>query len=149
MSHSNSHINVLHIEDDEAERILVNQAFKSSGFFNIFAAQDGDIGLEMLKQERQDFKSLPLFDLVLLDIGLPTIDGFEVLKRIRNDKEIRDIPVIILSGTEDDMHISKSYEIGANCFVPKKEGISGYNKIADQIEAFWRSSIEIPNIINL
>lgn len=141
--------NILHAEDDEMQVALVKAAFEELSPDNqFFIACDGEEALKMLKHEN-GYGDLPDFDLVLLDLNMPKKDGFEVLTEIRGDKDIRDIPIVVLSGNKDFLKISKSYQLGANSYISKMEGIDSYKKIAAAIQTCWLASIPIPNRMDL
>lgn len=141
--------NILHAEDDDMQVALVKAAFEELSPDNqFFIACDGEEALKMLKHEN-GYTDLPDFDLVLLDLNMPKKDGFEVLTEIRGNKDIRDIPIVVLSGNKDFLKISKSYQLGANSYISKMEGIDSYKKIAAAIQTCWLASIPIPNRMDL
>lgn len=141
--------NILHAEDDDMQVALVKAAFEELSPDNqFFIASDGEEALKMLKHET-GYSDLPDFDLVLLDLNMPKKDGFTVLSEIRSDKDIRDIPVVVLSGNKDFLKIAQSYQLGANSYISKMEGLDSYKKIASAIQTCWLSSIPIPNRIDL
>ena len=83
-------------------------------------------------------------DLILLDLNLPGMDGREVLKRIKGDHDLRQIPVVILSTSEADMDILKSYAMGANCYVVKPVDFENFSQVISEIEQFWFSVVKLP-----
>lgn len=101
---------ILIIEDDKFLRELMTQKLTSEGF-EMIEASDGEMGVERVKEEEPD--------LVLLDLLLPGIDGFEVLKWIRQEKQFKDLPVIILSNLGDEKDIKKGKELGATSYLIK------------------------------
>lgn len=143
-----SKFNILHAEDDSTHVALLRAAFEElSPDNNFFVATNGEEALKMLRHEN-GHADLPQFDIVLLDLSMPEKDGFEVLAEIRNDLDIRDTPVVVLSGNKDYVKIAKSYELGANSYISKMEGIESYKKIAAAIQTCWLASIPIPNRID-
>lgn len=103
---------ILIIEDDEFLRQLVSKKISSEGF-EVISAVDGPEGLEKTESEKPD--------LILLDLLLPTIDGFEVLSKIKTNKETSGIPVIILSNLGQQEEINKGMKLGAQDFLVKAQ----------------------------
>lgn len=104
--------NILIIEDDEFFRELISNNL-SSGGFGIFQAPDGQKGIEKAKESKPD--------LVLLDLLLPKIDGFEVLASLKGDPETSSIPIIILSNLDSKEDIEKGLKLGATDFLIKSQ----------------------------
>lgn len=102
--------NILLIEDDEFIRSLLGDKFRSAGY-EVKEARDGKEGLEKLKQEKPD--------VVLLDLLMPVMDGFEVLKTIRQDKELASLPVIVLSNVDQKTDLDRAMALGATDYLIK------------------------------
>lgn len=102
--------NILIVEDDKMLRELISKKLEKENY-NISAAIDGEEGLKKIKEERPD--------LILLDLILPGIDGFEVLERIKQDQEINKIPVVILSNLGQKEEIEKGLKSGATDYLIK------------------------------
>lgn len=83
-------------------------------------------------------------DLVLLDLNLPKIDGAGVLARIRAEPSLRTLPVVVLTSSEAEQDIARSYELGANCYVTKPVGLAAFQKIVRTIDGFWLSVVKLP-----
>ncbi len=101
---------ILIVEDQEGFRRVYQDVLNADGYF-VFTATDGETGWEMAKEKKPD--------LVLLDLGLPKIDGFEVLRRMREDPETKKIPVIIFSVMGEQKDIQKALDMGANDYTVK------------------------------
>ena len=99
------------IEDDETIRTLLQMLLKNAGFTSVRTAERGDTGLELVRRHKPD--------LVLLDLMMPGIDGFEVIRRLRADEATKDLPIIILSALNSEQDISKGFQLGANDFINK------------------------------
>lgn len=106
---------ILVIEDDPEERLVLVQALKKSGYI-VYAAPTGEEGLTMFKKTKPD--------LVLLDVVLPGIDGWEVLKRIKSGPLSKKTPVVMITAKSEDMDKVKGYEIGADFYVTKPYNIN-------------------------
>lgn len=111
-------VKILVIEDDENDLELMTSAFRRQGIANpLVAAKDGAEGLDLLYQD--SMAGGHGFSLIVLDLTLPRIDGREVLKRIWEDKRLRQIPVIVLSESRSDVDLINSYKTGAVAFLRK------------------------------
>lgn len=115
---------ILVVEDDKFLRELIVQKLLREGYTTAEAI-DGEEGLRKIKEEKPD--------IILLDIILPGIDGFEVLKRAKEDEEIKDIPVIILSNLGQQEDIDKGVELGAKDYLVKAEFTPG--EIVEKVRA--------------
>ncbi|QMW02488.1 response regulator [Spirosoma foliorum] len=128
--------NVLIVDDDQ---MLIKAAFeKDSAKFNLQFATDGTDVLENIESPQ----FLP--DLVLLDLNMPRIHGFEVLKHLKSSAFYRHIPIVILttSGAEED--INRTYELGANSFLTKPISQQALVNIAEQIRLYWFELAKTP-----
>lgn len=132
-------VQILLVEDNDGDIILTQEALKEGKIKNqIIVARDGQEALDML------YAATVLPDLILLDINLPKIDGFEVLTTIKTDERLKAIPVIMLStsGTEND--ILTSYNNYANCFITKPVDFLRFMDVVRSIENFWVSLVKLP-----
>lgn len=130
---------ILYAEDNQNDIELTLAAFKESNLANpIDIVRDGEEALNYLfyrAQYRKREKSIPIF--ILLDLKMPKVDGMEVLKTIRNSVEYKNIPVIMLTSSQMETDIVKSYEVGANAFVIKPVDFSEFIKVVKGIGYFW------------
>lgn len=106
---------ILIIEDDPEERLILSRELKKEGFI-VYEAPTGEEGLRIFKEDKPD--------LVILDVVLPGIDGWEVLRRIKKGPLSRKVPVIMLTGKTEDRDKIKGYEIGADYYVTKPYNIN-------------------------
>lgn len=128
---------ILLIEDNLGDVLLTKEAFRAVHFkYNLHIAKDGDEALQMLEQQGR-FNKIPKPDLILLDLNLPKIDGRKVLEKIKSNITLRDIPVIILSGSDAESDITKSYDLHANSYVVKPDNFDDLVEIVASIENFW------------
>jgi len=81
---------------------------------------------------------------VLLDLNMPRKDGREVLRDIRAEETLRSLPVVVLTTSESDEDILKSYDLGANCYVTKPVGLDQFARIIQCIEEFWFTVVKLP-----
>ena len=124
---------ILLVEDSEMEQVLAKRAIEKACIDCILlVANDGAEACETLVDTR-----LAPPDLVLLDLHLPKVDGFEVLRRIRSHEPIQHTPVVVLSSTNDPAEILRCYELGANSFVRKTMDHEVYNSLLRLIVFYW------------
>jgi len=114
---------ILFIEDDMALQKAFGTILKNKGY-EVTSAFDGETGLKMAKEEGPD--------LILLDLILPKIHGFEVLKRLKEEKETQEIPVIILTNLEDTENVGKALELGATTYLLKTQ--YGLEEVLEKIK---------------
>jgi len=133
-------IRVLLIEDNVGDIELVKTGFEDARIANeIQTISDGEVALEFFKKGQ----NLP--DIVLLDINLPKVDGFEILKEIRESAESSHIPVIMLTSSEADKDIAQSYQYRANSYVSKPVDFESFLEAIHAMEQFWLSVVKLPS----
>ncbi|MBT8113429.1 MAG: response regulator [Gammaproteobacteria bacterium] len=134
---------ILLIEDNVGDVLLTKEAFRSTQFkYNLRIAKDGDEALKILNRQGK-FNESPLPDLILLDLSLPKIDGREVLEKIKTNAKLKDIPVIILSGSAAETDMTTSYDLHANSYVVKPDNFEDFKEIAASIENYWFEKKEL------
>jgi len=111
-------IDIWLIDDDDGHALLVEESFQDAGLRNGFVrAHDGGEGWNWLQEAADGKRSRP--GLILLDISMPRLDGFEVLERIKASEPLKHIPVIMLTSTDHPREIKRSYDLGANAYIVK------------------------------
>ncbi len=136
--------NILLIEDNPADIRLIKELFKDYKTENeIYTVNDGVKALKFLYQHGQ-YEDTPRPDLILLDLGLPRKDGFEVLKEIKNDKKLKNIPVIIVTVSNDPEIINNAYKLQANCVIIKPLDIDDFNRCIKSMTDFWFNIVKLP-----
>jgi two-component system, chemotaxis family, response regulator Rcp1 len=128
---------ILLVEDNPGDAMLVREAFRDAKISHrLHVAEDGVVALQFLR--RQDrFRAVPSPDLILLDLNLPRKDGREVLAEIKQDEELKKIPVIILTTSEDEADIEKAYSLHANSYLTKPVDMDDFIRSIHLIEEFW------------
>jgi CheY-like chemotaxis protein len=132
---------ILLIEDNPADIVLTREAFKECGRnHNITALKDGE---EALKYLRNDDEAINYIhpDIILLDLNLPKRDGREILSKIRSDYKFKDIPVIILSTSQNEEDVFTAYRLKANCYISKPIDLSHFFNIIESIDRFWLKTV--------
>lgn len=139
---------ILLVEDNEMDVILTMDAFREAHLKNqIIVARDGEEALDYLfaKGEFTDRKKHPLPNLILLDLRMPKIDGFEVLRKIKSTPRLKRIPVIILTSSNEDGDRILSYDIGANSYLSKPVSFEDFVDVVKKIDDYWFTlNIEAP-----
>lgn len=136
-------INFLLIEDNAGDILLTTEALKEGHIAkNIAVVNDGLQAMDFLHKKEQ-FSEVFTPDIILLDINLPKLNGFEVLERIKTNENLKNLPVIILSTSSSEEDISKSYKYFADGFISKPTDGNEFLKVIDTIKNFWVSKREI------
>jgi CheY-like chemotaxis protein len=137
-------IEVLLIEDDPGDVLMTREAFDDAKVANnLYVVSDGEDALAFLRREGAHAQ-VPRPDLVLLDLNLPRVDGREVLEQIKNDPELRSIPVVVLTTSESEDDIVHSYSLHANAYVTKPVDFDRFHQVVRQIDDFFVSVVKLP-----
>ena len=135
---------ILLVEDNPADVELTQYVMKQGKIFvNLHVAVDGFEALNFLRREGQ-YADVPRPDLVLLDLNLPGKDGREVLAEMKSDPNLKTIPVVVLTTSQSEVDVLKSYNLGANCFISKPIGMEEFAKVVNSIEDFWFTIVRLP-----
>lgn len=136
-------VKILLIEDNPGDVELVRIGFEEARVANeLEVISDGQEGLDFIRRK----VNLP--DVILLDINLPKVDGFEILKAIRAQEETKEIPVIILTSSEAEQDVLKSYQYAANSYVSKPVDFDKFLDAVKSLEQFWFSVVTLPHSTN-
>jgi len=139
-------VEILMVEDSPTDAGLAIEAFKESKVLNHLAhVTDGTDAIAYLRRQGP-YADAPRPDLILLDLNLPTKDGREVLSEIKSDPDLRDIPVVVLTTSDDEQDILKSYELHANCYITKPVDFEKFISIVRHIETFWFTVVTLPPV---
>ncbi len=134
-------VHVLLVEDSEADVQLLRRMLGKAAVANDVAVA-GD-GVEALAYLREPGRRAP--DVILLDLNLPRMDGFETLAALKADDRLRGIPVIVLTSTRDRESVNRSYALHASAFVTKPAGLDGYRAVVAAFEDFWLRTARLPD----
>jgi len=147
MNISNNKITILLIEDNPGDVRLTQEAFKEGKKnVNLDVVMDGVEAINYLyKKDQYSNKESP--DLILLDLNLPKMDGREVLEKVKNDDTLRMIPIIVLTTSDADQDILKSYNLHVNCYLNKPVDFDKFFDIIQKIEDFWLTTAILPSMI--
>jgi two-component system, chemotaxis family, response regulator Rcp1 len=136
-------IQILLVEDNEGDIVLTLEALSEGKLKNqVSVVRDGAEALDYLYERKNTPALLP--DLILLDINLPKIDGKEVLQTIKNDNDLKTIPVVMLTTSSSDRDVKEAYDNHANCFITKPVDLNKFFEVVKVIEDFWISIVKLP-----
>jgi CheY-like chemotaxis protein len=137
-------IEVLLVEDSAGDVRLTREAFMDAKVhINLHVAMDGAKAMAFLKREAEHAHA-PRPDLILLDLNLPKKDGRQVLKEIKESPTLGTIPVVILTTSQSEADILRSYQLHANCYITKPVDLEGFLKIVRSIDDFWLTVVKLP-----
>jgi CheY-like chemotaxis protein len=135
---------LLLIEDNHGDALLTREAFRTAKIANrLSVARDGEEAMSMLRRQGPHAEQ-PRPDLIMLDLTLPRMDGRAVLEAIKGDVGLRSIPVIMLTGSQAEIDICKSYELRANGYIVKPVNFDRLQQIVSSIESFWLNLVVLP-----
>lgn len=137
-------IKILLVDDDPGDTELTKEMLEESKLkLDLYTVEDGVYAMEFLRKEGE-YSDAPTPDLVLLDLNMPRKDGRETLQEMKNDPDLRHIPVVILTTSDSNSDVVKSYASGANCFVKKPVDLHEFQKVVSAIESFWFTVVKLP-----
>ncbi len=148
MIKKNRPVNILLIEDNPGDVRLTQEAFKEGKLtINLEVVMDGVEAIKFLKKEAP-YESMVIPDLILLDLNLPKRDGREVLQEIKTDKLLKRIPVVVLTTSNAEQDILKSYNLHVNCYINKPVDFDKFFDIIQKIEDFWLTTAILPTMVD-
>ncbi len=136
-------INVLLVEDDPGDVLMTREAFDEYLHNRLDVVTDGAEALSYLRCEGS-YAEAPRPDLILLDLNLPRRDGREVLREVKADPDLRHIPVIVLTTSQAEEDVLRSYQLHANAFVTKPVDFDSFTAAIRHIDSFFLSLVELP-----
>lgn len=137
-------IDILLVEDNPGDVRLTLEIFKDGKIANrITAVEDGIEAMDYLRREGK-FKDSRRPDLILLDLNLPRKDGREVLREIKEDDSLKQIPIVVLTTSRAEEDIVRSYDLHANCYITKPVDLNQFIRVVGSIEEFWLSVVKLP-----
>jgi CheY-like chemotaxis protein len=145
MRSGNRPIEILLVEDNPGDARLTEEALKEGKVRNnLHHVRDGVEAMRFLEREGEN-KDKPRPDLVLLDLNLPRKDGREVLADMRKNPDLRTIPVVVLTTSEAEQDVVRTYELCANCYITKPVDLEKFMTIVRSIEDFWLTVVRLPS----
>ncbi len=138
-------VDILLVEDNPGDVRLTMEALKDCKVRNhTSVVGDGVDALAFLRRTGQ-YANAARPDLILLDLNLPKMNGHDVLSHVKKDPDLKQIPVVIFTGSKAPADVFKSYELYANCYVTKPVDVDRFNETVQTIQEFWCSVARLPN----
>lgn len=137
-------IEILLVEDNPGDVRLTIEALKEAKVINhLTVVKDGVEALAFLRRQGS-YDTAPRPHLILLDLNLPRKDGREVLADIKADDNLKRIPVVVLTTSQDEQDVLKSYNLHANCYITKPVDLDQFVRVVRSIEDFWLGIVVLP-----
>ena len=137
-------LQVLLVEDSPGDMRLTHEAFQDvNPLIELHMVNDGVEAMAFLRHEG-GYVNAPRPDLVLLDLNLPKMDGREVLAHIKDDTSLQTIPTVILTSSEAEADVIKSYQLQANCYLSKPMHFEAFHNLVKSINDFWLTRVKLP-----
>lgn len=138
-------IRILLVEDNPGDARLAREALKDGKLVNeMHHVVDGVEAIDFLRNQGAYLRA-PRPDLILLDLNLPRKDGREVLAEVKADADLRTIPVVVLTTSESDQDILRSYDLQANCYISKPVDFDKFVEVVRAIGDFWFTVVRLPS----
>ncbi len=139
--HFEQPVEVLVVEDNPSDIYLISAVL---GFGprpkNVSTVEDGESAIEFLQRQGK-YRSVPVPHIILLDLSLPKRDGCEVLAYVKSDPMLKQIPVLVLSGSTREQDIQSAYDLHANCYLTKPFDLDEYFDLVRQIDEYWLTQV--------
>lgn len=137
-------VEILLVEDSPGDVRLTREALREGKVLNqLHVAGDGVEALDYLFQRNQ-YVGAARPDLILLDLNLPKKDGREVLSEIKADSILKRIPVVVLTTSQSEEDVLRTYDLHANCYIPKPVDFERFIQVVQSIDAFWLTVVKLP-----
>jgi len=145
MEEDGMRMNLLLVEDSPGDVRLMQEVFRhANDSIMLHVASDGVEAMAFLRQEKVHLHA-PRPDIILLDLNLPKMDGREVLAQTKEDEGLRTIPTVILTTSDSEADIAKSYQLKANCYLSKPARLNAFEALVNSINDFWLIRAKLPN----
>jgi len=140
----NTPIQLLLVEDSPGDVRLTQEAFRDTNTaVQLHVAADGVEAMAFLRHEGVHVHA-PRPDLILLDLNLPKMDGRDVLAHIKDDEHLKTIPTVILTTSDAEVDVVKSYQLNANCYLSKPVELDEFENLVKSINDFWLTKAKLP-----
>ena len=137
-------VEILLIEDNPGDVRLTQECLSKSKVANrLNVVEDGEQAFLFLRKEGK-FSNAPRPDLILLDLNIPKKDGRELLVMLKNNENLKRVPVIILTSSDSEADVKNSYNLHANCFITKPIIFEDFIRVINMIEDFWLTVVTLP-----
>jgi CheY-like chemotaxis protein len=144
MVDENRPVEILLVEDNPGDERLTREALKEGKVYsNLHWVKDGVEAMQFLRRQGK-YAAVPRPDIILLDLNLPKKDGREVLQDIKNDGDLKRIPVVVLTTSKAEEDVLRTYDLHANCYVTKPVDLEKFIVVVKSIDAFWLTVVTLP-----
>jgi CheY-like chemotaxis protein len=135
---------ILLVEDNPDDILITQRAWKKGLIKNrLYVVNDGEQALEFI-YKKGEFTDAPTPSLMLLDLNMPKVDGFEVLKTVKQDKNLKKMPIVVLTSSRDNTALDRAFDLGCNSFIVKPVGYDNFLEAVIDIQRYWIQISEIP-----
>lgn len=135
---------ILLVEDNPDDVFITKRAWKKGQIKNeLYVVNDGEEALKLLHKD-EEYLDVQTPCLILLDLKMPKMDGFQVLKNVKNDDELKSIPVIVLTSSDRINDIEQAYQLGCNSYIVKPVDFNKFLNAIIQIESYWLTISKVP-----
>jgi CheY-like chemotaxis protein len=135
---------ILLVDDSPDDIMIAKRAIKECDIRNkVYVTYDGDEAIQFLRKEG-NYKDVPTLGLVILDLNMPKVDGFEVLETIKGDDKLKSIPIIVLTSSSRPEDIERAYQLGCNSFIVKPLSFEDFIEAMMEIKRYWLSLSKLP-----
>jgi two-component system, chemotaxis family, response regulator Rcp1 len=139
-------IEILLVEDNPGDVRLTREGLKRAKIAtNLNVVGDGEAAMAYLRRVGE-YADAPHPDLILLDLNLPKKDGREVLAEVKEDQLLKHIPVVVMTSSEAEQDIVRSYRYHANCYITKPVDLQQFLRVVESIEEFWLTVVKLPKV---
>lgn len=137
-------INILLVEDNPADARLIEEVFRDNELENkLYVVKDGVNAMDFLNKANEYYE-VPTPDIIMLDLNLPRKDGREVLREVKENENLKSIPIVILTTSSAKEDVIKTYNNHANCYITKPVDFDQFLKVITAIEDFWLKIVKLP-----
>ncbi len=135
---------LLLVEDNPGDVMLFSKCLDDTKLpHRLHVTSDGEEAL-MFLEHGESFRDSPRPDLIIMDLSIPKIDGFDLLQQVKQHPQLKRIPVIILTGSNAERDVSRSYDLHANCYITKPVELNEYTAMVKAIAQFWLETVQLP-----
>jgi len=137
-------INILIIEDNTEDTELTKEALECETCnYCIYVVSDGEMAMQFLNREKE-YNESPRPSIIFLDLNLPKMSGKEVLYLIKSNKEFKNIPVVVLTTSDNEKDVYEAYSMHANCYIRKPMDFNVFKEYMMSVKKFWLSTVRLP-----
>jgi CheY-like chemotaxis protein len=137
-------VNLLLVEDDPGDVLMTSEALDGAKLLHsLHVVDNGEDAITFLRRQGK-FSEVPRPDLVFLDLNLPRLDGREVLGIVKEDESLRRIPIVVLTTSDSEEDVLRSYDLHANAYVTKPVDFDGFSRVVRQIDDFFFAVVRLP-----